>query len=298
PYASNITYCSSPIYGKFNSLRVLEWVVYHQQGHGVDLFHMYDAGGMGEPIMKTLSPFIRAKQMTVTDVTEVDEFETWFGQVLVVNDCAYRSLFTSRWVLFLDFDEYLYVSQPFGSSLISTLARNEQAAFVSFGSLYFYTDKCSHSMNVSASAPPRWEVERMIFRQADVHCVAPKRYESRNLCLGFDGHRKYVADPRRVKLFGIHAATKTWPLPATSSSLPASTPSSTDPPTATSNATTTTTTPTPTASNTDNTTATAIPAPPPPVRMAGVDLDVRDVHLNHYRALQHHGHPLVHPVYP
>ncbi|CAI5533706.1 unnamed protein product [Closterium sp. Naga37s-1] len=109
PYASNITYCSSPIYGQFNSLRVLEWVVYHQQGHGVDLFHMYNAGGMGEPIMRTLGPFIKEGQMTVTDVTEVDEFETWFGQVrgsggrqegvLVVNDCAYRSLFTSRWQL-------------------------------------------------------------------------------------------------------------------------------------------------------------------------------------------------------
>ncbi|CAI7842610.1 unnamed protein product [Closterium sp. NIES-54] len=58
-------------------------------------------------------------------------------------------------------------------------------------------------MNVSASSPPRWEVERMIFRQADVHCVAPKRYESRDMCLGFDGHRKYVADPRKVKLFGV-----------------------------------------------------------------------------------------------
>ncbi|CAI5473323.1 unnamed protein product [Closterium sp. Yama58-4] len=203
PYTSNITYCSSPIYGQFNSLRVLEWVVYHQQGHGVDLFHMYDAGGMGEPIMRTLGPFIREGQMTVTDVTEVDEFETWFGQVLVVNDCAYRSLFTSRWVLFLDLDEYLYVSEPLGSSLITALARYDQAAYVSFGSLYFYTDKCSHSMNVSASSPTRWEVERMIFRQADVHCVAPKRYESRDLCLGFDGHRKYVADPRRVKLFGV-----------------------------------------------------------------------------------------------
>ncbi|CAI5993643.1 unnamed protein product [Closterium sp. NIES-64] len=415
PYASNITYCSSPIYGQFNSLRVLEWVVYHQRGHGVDLFHMYDAGGMGEPIMRTLGPFIKAGQMTVTDVTEVDEFETWFGQVLVVNDCAYRSLFTSRWVLFLDldeylyvsqplgsslitaltryevsqcasyqlarslftsrwvlflaldeylyvsqplgsslitalaryevtpisslrifascsrcalfldfdeylyasqplgsslitalnryevslmcvhlafaitsrrvlflgFDEYLYVSQPFGSSLITALSRYdsstsmvllsslhslavlpltltarscwvlfpdfdeylfvsqplgsylitaltlyEEAAYVSFGSLYFYTDKCSHSMNVSASSPPRWEVERMIFRQADCFfkekiwrspsglsaaaaqslqtCTVwrPKRYESRDMCLGFDGHRKYIADPRKVKLFG------------------------------------------------------------------------------------------------
>ncbi|CAI5992581.1 unnamed protein product [Closterium sp. NIES-65] len=470
PYASNITYCSSPIYGQFNSLRVLEWVVYHQRGHGVDLFHMYDAGGMGEPIMRTLGPFIKAGQMTVTDVTEVDEFETWFGQVLVVNDCAYRSLFTSRWVLFLDldeylyvsqplgsslitaltryevsqcasyqlarslftsrwvlflaldeylyvsqplgsslitalaryevtpisslrifascsrcalfldfdeylyasqplgsslitalnryevslmcvhlafaitsrrvlflgFDEYLYVSQPFGSSLITALSRYdsstsmvllsslhslavlpltltarscwvlfpdfdeylfvsqplgsylitaltlyEEAAYVSFGSLYFYTDKCSHSMNVSASSPPRWEVERMIFRQADcffkekiwrspsglsaaaaqslfsgpvggvylaegvsiwqkgclsgrevwgvciyeggrwevermifrqadVHCVAPKRYESRNLCLGFDGHRKYIVDLRRVKLFGVSQQGLLW----------------------------------------------------------------------------------------
>ncbi|CAI5955188.1 unnamed protein product [Closterium sp. NIES-64] len=83
----------------------------------------------------------------------------------------------------------------------------QQAAYVSFGSLYFYTDKCSHSMNVSASSPPRWEVERMIFRQADVHCVAPKRYESRDMCLGFDGHRKYIADPRKVKLFGVSETT-------------------------------------------------------------------------------------------
>jgi len=37
----------------------------------------------------------------------------------------------------------------------------------------------------------------MIFKQAEVHCVAVDKYPSRFFCLGYDGHRKYVSGPRR-----------------------------------------------------------------------------------------------------
>ena len=79
---------------------------------------------------------------------------------------------------------------------------------MSFGSIFFFTKMCSHSFNLSRDEPPRWQVERMIFRQAGIHCVNPGRHESRFFCLGFDGHRKYVADPRRVMMFGVSAGER------------------------------------------------------------------------------------------
>jgi len=46
------------------------------------------------------------------------------AQVLAMNDCMYRSRFESRWLLFLDLDEYLYVSKPQGN-LLRVLQQHE-----------------------------------------------------------------------------------------------------------------------------------------------------------------------------
>lgn len=202
PFRSNLTYCSSPIHGGIRAERFLEWVEYHRAAHGVDLFHMYDAGGLDDALLARLKPYVDAGAMTITDARTVGAYDThYFGQLLLINDCAYRTHFSSRWSLFLDFDEYLYVRQE-PHSVRPILASHEDKAWVTFGSLFFWTDKCTHSSNWTAEP---WEVERLTFRQHDVHCRAPAKYRGgARHCLGFDGHRKYVVDPRRVSICGVH----------------------------------------------------------------------------------------------
>ena len=46
------------------------------------------------------------------------------GQLLVVNDCAYRTRFTTQWALFMDPDEYLYATKP-PHSVMEILDANE-----------------------------------------------------------------------------------------------------------------------------------------------------------------------------
>ena len=81
PYASSLTFCSSPMYGTFHLHRLWQWVEYHRLTHGIDLFHLYDAGGVDEALMATLDPHVRSGLMTVTDISGVNRFDTWYAQV-------------------------------------------------------------------------------------------------------------------------------------------------------------------------------------------------------------------------
>eukprot|EP00271_Cylindrocystis_brebissonii_P002894 TRINITY_DN13651_c0_g1_i2.p1 TRINITY_DN13651_c0_g1~~TRINITY_DN13651_c0_g1_i2.p1 ORF type:complete len:497 (-),score=54.21 TRINITY_DN13651_c0_g1_i2:717-2207(-) len=204
PYKSKLTYCSSPIYGEINEERFMEWIEYHQITHGIDYFHLYDAGGITPSLRARLKPYINGRMMTITVVREINQFETWlWAQLLVVNDCAYRTRFSTQWALFMDLDEYLYVAEP-PHSIQPILKDNEGSMWLTFGSQFFYTDKCTHSANVSRGMQQPWAVEQMVFRQADVHCKNVAKYGNRTHCLEYDGHRKYIVDPRQIEVCGIH----------------------------------------------------------------------------------------------
>lgn len=123
--------------------------------------------------------------------------------MLVVNDCAFRSHFTSRWVLYLDFDEFLLLTPP-PNSLVAWMTKDHPSvSWISFGSWYHHTKECTHSANVSQGQPQPWDVERLVFKQSEIHCGNPERHPSREVCGGFDGHRKVVIDPRQVELCGV-----------------------------------------------------------------------------------------------
>ena len=82
--------------------------------------------------------------------------------------------------------------------------------WVTFGSMFFWTDKCTHSANVTAGLPQPWEIERLVFRQADVHCKNIAKYKGdRTMCLEYYGHRKYIVDPRQVDICGVSSNEET-----------------------------------------------------------------------------------------
>eukprot|EP00897_Mesotaenium_endlicherianum_P011073 jgi/Mesen1/9995/ME000072S09405 len=201
PYKRFLTYCSPPMYGSIDPQRVKEWLEYHRSTHGVDHVHMYDAGGLDADVMKVLQPYLDAGTMDITDIKASLKYDTWlYSQVLVVNDCALRTRATSRWALMMDIDEYLHVTAA-PHTLPSFLKPMPNISWVSIGSLSYTIDTCGAPVE---GGPHSWAVERLVFHEPSVHCRDPSKYPSRELCLKWDGHRKYVVNPRRIEVLQIH----------------------------------------------------------------------------------------------
>eukprot|EP00897_Mesotaenium_endlicherianum_P005853 jgi/Mesen1/5296/ME000264S04321 len=202
-YKSNITHCSAPLYGKMHPGRVQEWMEFHERVHGVDSFIMYDAGGIDEHVMRVLEPYIREGRLQITDVRDTVLYETWlYSQVLLVNDCVYRTRFSAKWSLFMDFDEYLNFPQD-GTSLTlpQFLSTRSQLPWITFGSVFF---SCKHCTKPKNTTDDRWAAEKLVYHEPWVHCKNTSRFRNREMCLKYEGHRKYVVQPSMINVLQIH----------------------------------------------------------------------------------------------
>ncbi|CAI7902691.1 unnamed protein product, partial [Closterium sp. NIES-53] len=200
-FERNLTYCSAPMFGAIDTQRLLEWIEFHRSVHGVDYLRMYDAGAMDDDVMAALRPYLRAGIMDITDIRGAALYDTWsYAQVLMVNDCALRSRQLTRWVLFMDVDEYIHVVEP-PHSLLVFLNSVPAIPWLSFGSLTFPLDICG---KIQEAGWEPWAVEQLVFREPVPHCKEPTKYYSRDACLKWDGHRKYVVNPRAAQVLQIH----------------------------------------------------------------------------------------------
>ncbi|CAI5477584.1 unnamed protein product, partial [Closterium sp. Yama58-4] len=200
-FERNLTYCSAPMFGAIDTQRLLEWIEFHRSVHGVDYLRMYDAGAMDDDVMAALRPYLRAGIMDITDIKGPALYDTWsYAQVLMVNDCALRSRQLTRWVLFMDVDEYIHVVEP-PHSLLVFLNSVPAIPWLSFGSLTFPLDICG---KIQEAGWEPWAVEQLVFREPVPHCKEPTKYYSRDACLKWDGHRKYVVNPRAAQVLQIH----------------------------------------------------------------------------------------------
>ncbi|CAI5511018.1 unnamed protein product, partial [Closterium sp. Naga37s-1] len=200
-FERNLTYCSAPMFGAIDTQRLLEWIEFHRSVHGVDYLRMYDAGAMDDDVMAALRPYLRAGIMDITDIRGAALYDTWsYAQVLMVNDCALRSRQLTQWVLFMDVDEYIHVVEP-PHSLLVFLNSVPAIPWLSFGSLTFPLDICG---KIQEAGWEPWAVEQLVFREPVPHCKEPTKYYSRDACLKWDGHRKYVVNPRAAQVLQIH----------------------------------------------------------------------------------------------
>lgn len=63
--------------------------------------------------IQTLLPYEQQGLLEVRDVTSLLRYESWlYSQVMLINDCAYSTRYTSRWTLYLDLDEYFNADNP------------------------------------------------------------------------------------------------------------------------------------------------------------------------------------------
>ncbi|CAI7926973.1 unnamed protein product [Closterium sp. NIES-54] len=129
---------------------------------------------------------------------------SWYhGQVMMVNDCVYRFRHLSKWIMYLDFDEFMFINgqvstlerMPTPLSVNHFLMPYEGMPYVTHGSLWWDLDRCLPSQGPD---DPRWPLERMLWHGPGIYCKAKDNNTNPTVCLHHYGHRKLFVDPRRV----------------------------------------------------------------------------------------------------
>lgn len=108
-------------------------------------------------------------------------------------DCLYRSREIAKWIVFQDFDEYLEVVPPL--TLPAVLRQHQGRAFITHGSYLFSAERCEEP-DIWNPTSGKYAVELLLGRALEPFCELKDR--DRELCLGSDGHRKGIYNPRKV----------------------------------------------------------------------------------------------------
>ncbi|GJP54818.1 hypothetical protein CLOM_g13855, partial [Closterium sp. NIES-68] len=205
PFLHNITHCSPPIHGQVNAERVYQWMDVHIR-MGVDHYAMYDVGGVDDHLRTAIQPFLDGGIADITDFREVVNYESWYhGQVMIVNDCVYRFRPLSKWIMYLDYDEFIFINgqerMPTPLSVHHFLMPYEGMPYVSHGSLWWDCERCLPS---EGPDDPRRPLERMLWHGPGIFCRAKGNNTKASMCLDHYGHRKLFVDPRRVRMVENH----------------------------------------------------------------------------------------------
>ncbi|CAI5496369.1 unnamed protein product [Closterium sp. Naga37s-1] len=238
PLPLNIAACVAPIHGTIDARRLLERLHFHRVLLPVDRFLLYDAGGIAgngeagaahKEVQRVLAPRVKRGMVDVMwRFREVLQWDVWnYGE-----DCIYRTRNAARWLLVSDIDEYLQIPPPL--SLPVLLQEHESLPWLTFGATAFNGSFCSPlqlppqaagggegdgeggggeegtgggeeeeeerkraAAMAANEAKAAFAVERMRFRWPHPVCSATDVY-SASQCLGEEGSRRYILDPRQA----------------------------------------------------------------------------------------------------
>ena len=133
-------------------------------------------------------------------------------QILSLHDCLYRSRVKAKWVLVLNWDEYMYVPPP--TTLLNVLAKYEGRPWLTHGTLVWATEMCRPGPPLFGSN--RWSpmsknstmtVERMVYHWPKILCHDAGDPDPR-LCTNNNGGRKMIYNPRQVGRLRRHGAAR------------------------------------------------------------------------------------------
>ncbi|CAI5506814.1 unnamed protein product [Closterium sp. Naga37s-1] len=157
----HLTWCSQPLYGTLDAGMVWTWAEYHRVHANVSRFIFYDMAAWTPALTALFTPYFAAGVAAVTDMSAGRRFGFRAGvellyfttkhQTLASNDCIYRSLLTSRWVILHDTDEFLAPVPP--HSLPSLLATHAHAPWLSHGAFAVEPSVCQGEGGEDAPAP-------------------------------------------------------------------------------------------------------------------------------------------------
>jgi hypothetical protein len=148
-----------------------EWVELHRLV-GVERFFLYDNGSVDEHLQE-LAPYVQAGLVTIHD------WPRWPAQIQAYDDCLKQHREDSRWVAFIDIDEFLF--SPQGTPLPEILGEFEE--FPGVGVNWAVFGSSGHR-----TRPPGLVIESYVRRTDDP---------------GINRHVKSIVDPRRVRAFCV-----------------------------------------------------------------------------------------------
>ena len=155
-----------------------EWIEWHLK-QGVDKFYVYDNESTDDT-KSILEPYIQSG---------IVEYKYWPGhrrQLAAYDDCLEHNRFASRWIAFIDLDEFIVPLKD--ASIPEFLARFESFAAVEINWLVY-------GSGGRKTKTPGTMMERFRFHSA------PNHYLNR--------HVKSIVNPRRVfAMIGCHEAAK------------------------------------------------------------------------------------------
>ncbi|CAI5487317.1 unnamed protein product [Closterium sp. Naga37s-1] len=163
PLPHHISFCSLLIDREHTPARVLEHMQY-LLFFGADDFIFYDGGGFSDRLRDAVSRFTEADMLQVVDLRGLADLPARHN-VITMNDCLYRTRFTSEWVISLAFDELPHVVGPFRLSTL--LAYHAGRPWLSMGSYSWHIELC-----LPITAPDHWLQQRMVFRSVHPTCHA------------------------------------------------------------------------------------------------------------------------------
>ncbi|CAI5987601.1 unnamed protein product, partial [Closterium sp. NIES-65] len=138
PLPHHISFCSLLIDREHTPARVLEHMQY-LLFFGADDFIFYDGGGFSDRLRDAVSRFTEADMLQVVDLRGLADLPARHN-VITMNDCLYRTRFTSEWVISLAFDELPHVVGPFRLSTL--LAYHAGRPWLSMGSYSWHIELC------------------------------------------------------------------------------------------------------------------------------------------------------------
>eukprot|EP00271_Cylindrocystis_brebissonii_P000258 TRINITY_DN1031_c0_g1_i1.p1 TRINITY_DN1031_c0_g1~~TRINITY_DN1031_c0_g1_i1.p1 ORF type:complete len:919 (-),score=193.65 TRINITY_DN1031_c0_g1_i1:756-3512(-) len=203
PFPSPLTMCVSPLWTTTEVRLLREFLEYHRL-LGVEHFVFYDGGGISPEMW---SHFAQEERQGLVELVPIHGIERQgqdgLGELLANHDCLHASTYTSQWVLYAEANEYLWT--PFPDKLQNVLKAYSDDAWLTHGSIWWASSKCKEAPpppeeGEDANRGDGFSIERMIFRWPYVLCHDPGQYPDRRFCLGNNGHRKLICDPRRVTL--------------------------------------------------------------------------------------------------
>src|SRR5262245_20531378 len=175
-----------------NEARFLgEWLYFHD-GVGVDHFFLYDDGS-SDDFLAILGPWISAGKVTLINGRRMN-------QVSAYNDCIRRFADKSRWIAFIDLDEFLFSPQSRDLKQILCTYRDLPAIFV-YWVLY--------GSSGHLSRPDGYVIDTYV-RCLDLVAAGAEEFdhgphpEKENYVTGWARDGKSIVNPRSVVEMGAH----------------------------------------------------------------------------------------------
>ena len=182
----NVTICLPSLFGSLRWKWIEEWLNFYRVRLRVDHFFAYSA--LPDLRDTPLSKGILGGDIDIIDVlTAVREYDMhYFGQSIAICDCLFlNNWLGTEWTIFQDYDEVLWLPNPWSSAMEFLSEYGASDGVVTFGSWIVDINVCKKLQNGTETF-----IERMAQLTSSPFCGQK--------CGDWKGRRKYAVRPRKV----------------------------------------------------------------------------------------------------